>query len=303
MVSKFTLLVILPIVIILVSFVAFVLLVVPGIQAVGGDVTVFGAHRGNSLNFTENTIPAFEDAAKNEKYKFIEFDIMYTKDKQIVVHHDNSLLRLQKKPQLIERLDYEELENISNYHIPLYSEVMNITTGKKPLNIEIKSHGNKTDDEKIADYIIGDLKNRGILDSTLISSISSDVLKYISENYPDVETGKIYYIAPGTFVDSNEFIQEFYDELDKTGADYLMIHGTNLRNYDSLKKLKPDKKFLVVWYFTDEMYVLQPQEKSWIFNLKSSLDRLEGVKKGLQGELSTSQGGTGGKTKECIWWC
>ena len=131
--------------IILICFILVVLLIVPSIQVVGGDVMIFGAHRGNSVDFIENTIPAFEDAVRDDKYKFIEFDIIYTKDKQIVVYHDKSLLRLQKKPQLIEELNYEELENISSYHIPLYSEVMSITAGKKPLNIEIKSQGNKTD--------------------------------------------------------------------------------------------------------------------------------------------------------------
>ena len=139
------------------------------------------------------------------------------------------------------------------------------------------------------------MKNRGILESTLISSISSEVLKYINENYPEVQTGKIYYIAPGTFIESKEFIQNFYDELDKTGADYLMLHGTNLRSYELLKKLKPNEKILVIWYFSDEMYVIQPREKSWVFNLKPSLDRLSGAKKAAIEEAS--------KKEECIWWC
>lgn len=37
---------------------------------------ILRVHRGNSLDFIENTIPAFEDALKKDKYEFIEMKLL-----------------------------------------------------------------------------------------------------------------------------------------------------------------------------------------------------------------------------------
>ncbi len=282
-------------IILLVLFMAFIMVIVPSIEIIDADVVVLGAHRGNSLDFIENTLPAFESAINKSKYMFIEFDVQYTKDKKLVVHHDKSLLRLQQKIYSLEELNYKELLNVSDYHIPLYEEVMKVVAGKKPLNIELKSQGNLDDDKMAVDYIIEDCKRRGILDSTLISSISSDVLKYINEKYSEIKTGKIYYIDESTFFHFDMFTRGMYGELERIGADYLMLHGSNLRNYDSIRNLMPKDKTLAIWYFNDQMYVVEPKEKEWVFRLKI--------------ELPTT---VFGKVKEaigiidkeaCIWWC
>ena len=45
------------------------------------------AHRGNMSVFPENTMPAFVSAVEL-KCEYIELDIQFTKDEQIVVTHD-----------------------------------------------------------------------------------------------------------------------------------------------------------------------------------------------------------------------
>src|SRR5918995_2888930 len=50
------------------------------------------AHRGASAYAPENTIPAFELAAR-QGATFVEFDLQLTRDRQIVCLHDNSLER------------------------------------------------------------------------------------------------------------------------------------------------------------------------------------------------------------------
>ena len=114
--------------------------VVPAISDVNYK-SIAGAHRGDSVKYIENTLPAIASAVEDEQYKFIEFDIMYTRDKEIVVHHDASLLRMQQKTYDIRNLTYEELREVSNYSIPLYREVMDIISDKQKMNIEIKSSG------------------------------------------------------------------------------------------------------------------------------------------------------------------
>ena len=47
-------------------------------------------HRGNSVNFTENTLEAFQDAV-NLGYEYIETDLRMTKDGEVVTFHDESI--------------------------------------------------------------------------------------------------------------------------------------------------------------------------------------------------------------------
>jgi len=75
---------------------------------------------------------------ENPDYQFIEFDIQYTKDKVIVVYHDLTLSRLQNKNVRIDNVTYAELEEISDYHIPTYDEVMDIIGDSKKINVEVK---------------------------------------------------------------------------------------------------------------------------------------------------------------------
>ncbi|MFH1290552.1 MAG: glycerophosphodiester phosphodiesterase family protein, partial [Nanoarchaeota archaeon] len=233
---------------------------------------ILGAHRGNALNYTENTIPAFQNALEENKYKFIEFDVQYTKDKQAIVHHDTSLIRLQSKLEFIEDLNYTELLNISDYHIPTYEEVMNLLAGKKPLNIEIKSQGNSEHDKELAEYIITDCKERNILNTTMISSISSDVLLYLRNNHPDIKTGKIYYVYTGSFLDTKGFVSDIFTELDRIDAEYLMIYGANLKNFGHVwqhmrtrQRTDQRKIFLAYWYFNDEMYLVYRADKEYYY--------------------------------------
>lgn len=235
------------------------------------------------MDFVENTLGAFESAVEKNKYKFIEFDIQYTKDKIIVVYHDDSLSRLQKKPNRIEDLTYEEILEISDYHIPTYKEVMDLISGKKPLNIEIKSQGNQKDDEKLADFIISDLKNKGVLESTLISSSSVDLLFYINKTYDDgykkwfenrelclkeqlplcdweknikINTGLVRYITSDTFSQPIGFKSPAIFKMKENGINYFMLHASNIKSYDSLKKYLPKNIHLCFWYFSDEVYVM-----------------------------------------------
>ena len=241
------------------------LFTVPSIEAVEDKSYTFGAHRGNSVNYIENSMEAISAAVNDEKYEFIEFDIQYTKDKKIVVYHDLSLVRLQRQALKIQDLTYEELNQVSKYKIPLYEEVMDLVGNKKWVNIEFKSQSNYEEDKILIDYVVKDLYERGIGNKALLSSISSDVVIYIKEAYPEFKVGKIYWILPSTFFNFDVFTQRLYDEIEAIGADYVMLHGDNLRNYASLIRLKPTGVDLAFWYFNDQMYIIHNEEtdKPW----------------------------------------
>ena len=269
-----------------------VVLLVPNIGLVRGENIILGAHRGNSVDYVENTIPAFESAVQEDKYKFIEFDVQYTKDMVPVVYHDRTLSRLQKQNYAIAEVTYGQLQEISRYKIPTYEEVMEIVAGKKPIVIEIKPQGNETRDEILGDFLIQDLTDRGLLHSTLIISLSSPALKHIKKVSPTTKTGKVYYVTESTFIGSEFLTSDLYEEMDEYDIDYLMLHGSNLRNYETLRELLPQGKVLSIWYLTDEMYIMQeePDFGPGISSLKPKL-------RNLFLELF------GKKPEPCIWWC
>ncbi|KAJ3179437.1 Lysophospholipase D gdpd1 [Gaertneriomyces sp. JEL0708] len=68
------------------------------------------AHRGGSLEWVENTMPAFRYSAKTLKVDLLELDCYETKDGKVVIFHDQDLERLcGVKGKTIADYNYEEL--------------------------------------------------------------------------------------------------------------------------------------------------------------------------------------------------
>jgi len=232
-------------------------------QKVSYPITL-GAHRGDSVIHVENTLAAIHSARQNPKYKFIEFDVQYSADKQAVVFHDSSLRRIFGKNAQVKETPYEELRRLSENQIPTYEETMALAVGK-PLNIEIKSQGNQADDEQLIDYIMADLKERGITDQILISSISAEAIKYVKSRHPEMPTGQIFWVKASTYLPFDFLTEELYDEIHESQANYLMLHVANQRNINDLLRLKPEEKNIVFWDFDDTMFLVHkdPTDRLW----------------------------------------
>ncbi|MBR3237227.1 MAG: hypothetical protein IKF99_02170 [Oscillospiraceae bacterium] len=103
------------------------------------------AHRGlhdikNGL--VENTLPAFI-AARDQGYG-MELDIRFTRDMQVVVFHDDDLLRLAGDTRKVRQLTLRELKaiplgGVEDARVPTLREVLDAVDGKAPLLIELKS--------------------------------------------------------------------------------------------------------------------------------------------------------------------
>jgi glycerophosphoryl diester phosphodiesterase len=213
-----------------------------------------GAHRGASLDHLENTLAALAAADQNDKYGFIEFDVQYSKDGEIVVFHDTRMLRLFGSLKTVGNTTLAELLEISGGEIAAYNDVIHIL--HKRLNIEIKSQGDDLEDQRLADEIIADARKRERADDILISSISGEVISYINENYNDIPTGQIFWLTSATYLPFDGLTQKLYEKIGETQADYLILHVANLHNIDDLIKLKPKDKTLVFWDFDDNIFIL-----------------------------------------------
>jgi glycerophosphoryl diester phosphodiesterase len=213
-----------------------------------------GAHRGASEEHRENTMAALKAADKNSKYAFVEFDVQYSKDRKIVVYHDKRMFRLYGNLRAIGNTTFAELSKITRGEIAAYDEVIGIL--RKKLNIEIKSQGNNQEDERLVDEIMADIQTRKRTKDVLISSISSDVIKYVNRNYPYIPTGQVFWLTSSTYLHFDGLTKKLYEDIRATQADYLMLHVANLRNIDDLLKFKPRGKTIAFWDFGDTMYIV-----------------------------------------------
>ena len=101
------------------------------------------AHRGlhgQMEHAPENSLPAFRLAVE---YGYgIELDIALSRDGQVVVFHDDTLLRACGVSGKIDEFDYVDLKKMSLFgteeHIPLFSDVLQLVGGQVPLIVEFK---------------------------------------------------------------------------------------------------------------------------------------------------------------------
>ncbi len=102
------------------------------------------AHRGlfdNDAGRPENSLAAFEFAMQHGFG--CELDVQFTKDRQLIVFHDNDLLRTCGVDKNVWELTYAELAACrlfqSEERVPLFREVLDCVAGREPLIVEIKA--------------------------------------------------------------------------------------------------------------------------------------------------------------------
>ena len=164
------------------------------------------------------------------------------------------MLRLYGNLRAIGDTTFAEISEMTGGEIAAYDEVIGIL--RKKLNIEIKSQGDNQEDERLVDEIIADIQSRKRDNDVLISSISSDVIKYVNRNYPSIPTGQVFWITSSTYLHFDVLTKKLYEDISVTQADYLMLYVANLRNIDDLLKFKPRGKTIVFWDFDDTMYIV-----------------------------------------------
>ena len=99
------------------------------------------AHRGlHNDKFTENGMKAFKNAIDQDVA--FEFDIHLTKDGQLVVCHDENLVRTTGKEGIIEDLTLKEIKDnyrlLDGGEVPTLQEVFDLNNEKVPMVVELK---------------------------------------------------------------------------------------------------------------------------------------------------------------------
>ncbi len=101
------------------------------------------AHRGASDARLENTLSAFVHAIERGA-DGAELDVQLSRDGEVVVFHDDDLLRLAGRHERIEHLSWDELSQVSlqrGLKIPRLVDVLEVWPTDRWLNVELKAGG------------------------------------------------------------------------------------------------------------------------------------------------------------------
>ena len=149
------------------------------------------AHRGLhniDENVPENSLTAFKKAA--EKGYGVELDVHLSADGQVVVFHDDDLMRMCGVDKKIADCTYDELQQYSllgtSEKIPLFSSVLEVYNGVAPMIIEIKT-GRKN--AELCQKVCDELENyKGKI---CIESFDPRVLRWFKKHRPRTVRGQL----------------------------------------------------------------------------------------------------------------
>jgi glycerophosphoryl diester phosphodiesterase len=141
--------------------------------------TKITAHRGCCKNHIENTIPAFQEALRLGCDR-IEFDVHYSSDKKLVVHHDYLVAVSNGEHRPIIEVNSADL----SANVALLEDVLEITNGRVGLEIELKGCSTH-----FVEAVLARLKQNNVLDLVEITSPHPYVLSYLRSREESVRLG------------------------------------------------------------------------------------------------------------------
>jgi len=145
------------------------------------------AHRGASGYAPENTLLAFKKAIEIGCDK-VELDVRLTKDKKVIVIHDDDVDRTTDGRGKIAELTLKQIKKFNcgeKQKIPTLQEVIDLCKDKIDLQIELKAGGTA---RRVYDLIV---KN-GILDDVTITSFKTRFLQEMSLLSRKVNLGLLF---------------------------------------------------------------------------------------------------------------
>ena len=162
------------------------------------DKPIYFGHRGDRLNFPENTIASYSSAIK-KGLKAIELDVMLTKDDRLICSHNYDLERETNGKGFIDEIDYIDLSKVKTgrhfplakqEEIPLLMDVILSLPKTILINIEIKTKS--TFDLKTAIKVARLVKKEEIPQKVILSSFNPLVIRMVKLISPSIPTGFIY---------------------------------------------------------------------------------------------------------------
>ncbi|MBT3336527.1 MAG: hypothetical protein HN855_02475 [Anaerolineae bacterium] len=158
------------------------------------------AHRGATQLAPENSIAAFK-AAIEAGADAIEFDIHFSKDKQIIVHHDYFLGRTEDGAGFIGNYSYAELQKLdigskfddsfSTERIPTLKDILILGKGKTLFEIELRCPT-----LSFLKSAIEEIQQAGVESDVELTSPHIPLLVHAKKIAPYIRTGVFFDLYP-----------------------------------------------------------------------------------------------------------
>ncbi len=203
--------------------------------------TAIIAHRGASrLAGTDNTIDSFQ-LAISLGADFVEMDVRQTKDKKLIVFHDDTI---DSTP--IKFLTFDELNSKTGekgYQVPLFEDVLKLCQGKIKLDIELKETGYEF-------KVLSLVKKYFSYDSFMIKSFLDTAVKKTELLDNKINTGLLLgYKKANIKRRINEFLPK--RRLRLLDVDFVSPHY-KLVTWDYMLRMRLLNKKVYVWTVNDE---------------------------------------------------
>lgn len=156
-------------------------------------------HRGARAEAPENTLEGFLYALKQGVSAF-ELDVRMAADGELVVFHDSSLERITHHTGMISDIPSQQLIKLDTRvgtkpwpipaFIPTLETVLENTAEANFFQLEVKPE-NRAAIEKLGKNLVALIKRFDRVDSVVVTSLDTNVLRWFKENFPTIKRGYV----------------------------------------------------------------------------------------------------------------
>lgn len=212
--------------------------------------TLIYGHRGAAGYAPENTLEAFQLAVDHQA-DGVELDVHLTRDRQIIVTHDERIDRVSTGTGLVAMLTLKDIKKhlfnlphpeYTEAKAPLLEEVLELLKPTR-LNINIELKNSRLPYEGLEQACLDLVARHGMEDRVLYSSFNHHSMLRIKEMDRSVKTGLLYDCC---LLSPMEYLQA-------AGADAMHPHFTDvLMNQSAYARLRQASCPVNVWTVNDE---------------------------------------------------
>jgi len=153
------------------------------------------AHRGFKKKYPENTMLAFRKAIE-AKADYIELDVHFSADGEIVVIHNRTTGHVANKDLVIKETNLDVLKTLDigeGEKIPTLQEVFDLCKEKIGINIEIKALG-------MAESVVNLVEKNGMIKDVIISSFKHIEVAKAKKLKPEINGATLEILGAGRLV-------------------------------------------------------------------------------------------------------
>ncbi|MCA9166120.1 MAG: glycerophosphodiester phosphodiesterase [Planctomycetales bacterium] len=224
------------------------------------------AHRGASALAPENTLASYRQAIADGA-DWIEIDVQETADGEVVVVHDQDLMKLASNPVKVWQATRQELSTIdigswfdsqfSGERIASLREVLQLCKHQVGVNIELKYYGH---DQQLEQRVVDIVEGEGMADHVMVMSLKPEGIAKMRSLRPQWKSGLLLSIHIGN--------------LKEIEADFLAVNA-EFASRSFVQKAHRAGKEVYVWTVDDpaEMSALMNRDVDGILTNRPDLAR------------------------------